>query len=96
MCAESMIPHAVVKRNVRDRCISGCSRGMEQTPMFVDNRPMTCNCRGGPTNRGIPAGWNMQWHACMLRGCVPRFSEYCRGDHTPMGVVDVNVASAMH
>ena len=46
------------------------------------------------TDRGIPAGRNMEWHMRMFRGCVPRFSEHCRGYHTPMGVVDVDVACA--
>lgn len=59
--------------------------------MFVDC-PMACNCGRSLTDGSIPAGRNMERDMRMLRGCVPRFSKYCRGGHTSMMVVNVNVA----
>jgi hypothetical protein len=95
MCAEGMIIHTVMEGNVRGGTTHGrISRGMKYAVMFVDNRPMTCNCGGRPTNRGIPAGRNMEWQVRTLRGRMPRFSEYCWGGHTPMVVVNVDVACA--
>jgi len=95
-----MCPHAVVKGSViggtAHRRSVGNSMGMTQTAMFVDNRPMACNCRGSLTDGGVPTGRDMERQVGMLRGSVPRFSEYCRGDHTSMRVVNVDIASTVH
>jgi hypothetical protein len=92
MRAEGMVLHAVMNGNL----IWGVARGMAYATMFVDNRPMACNCGGSLTDGGIPAWRDMERQVRMLRGPVPRFSEYCRGDHTSMMVADMDVACAVH
>jgi len=96
MCAKGMILQALRKGNIGGGTAKAAThtrtagRSMHHAAMVVDNSPAVCNCGGGLTDRGIPAGWNMEGQVRTLRRIKPSSSEYCRGGHTPVKVV-VNV-----